>query len=86
MNYISDMRKLIGNETLLTVGCGVIIENEGCILLQHRTDEDNWRMTGGVMEIGKTFEQTAKRETFEETGLEVDELTLFGIYSGRVVL
>ncbi len=83
MNYISDMRKLIGNETLLTVGCGVIIEKEGCILLQHRTDEDNWCIPGGVMEIGETFEQTAKRETFEETGLEVNELTLFGIYSGE---
>ena len=35
------------------------------------------------MEVGETFEQTAKRETFEETGLEVDELTLFGIYSGE---
>ena len=83
MNYISDMRKLIGNETLFTVGCGVIIEKEGCILLQHRTDEDNWCIPGGVMEIGETFEQTAKRETFEETGLEVDDLTLFGIYSGE---
>ena len=64
MNYISDMRRLIGNETLLTVGCGVIIEKEGCILLQHRTDEDNWCIPGGVMEIGESFEQTAKRESF----------------------
>ncbi|MFC5603182.1 NUDIX hydrolase [Sporosarcina koreensis] len=83
MNYIKDMRKLIGHETLFTVGCGVIIENEGCILLQHRTDEDNWCIPGGVMEIGETFEQTAKRETYEETGLNVSELKLFGMYSGE---
>lgn len=83
MNYISDMRKLIGHETLFTVGCGVIIEKDGCILLQHRTDEDNWCIPGGVMEIGETFEQTARREVFEETGLEVNELKLFGIYSGE---
>ncbi|MGN7386702.1 hypothetical protein [Sporosarcina sp. SAFN-015] len=49
MNYIQDMRKLIGHETLFTVGCGVIIEKEGRILLQHRTDEDNWCIPGGVM-------------------------------------
>lgn len=83
MNYIQDMRKLIGHETLFTMGCGVIIEKEGRILLQHRTDEDNWCIPGGVMEIGETFEQTAKRETYEETGLDVGELKLFGMYSGE---
>ncbi|MGG0668291.1 NUDIX hydrolase [Sporosarcina koreensis] len=83
MNYIQDMRKLIGHDTLFTVGCGIIIENDGCILLQHRTDEDNWCIPGGVMEIGETFEQTAKRETYEETGLYVGELRLFGMYSGE---
>ncbi|WP_311224460.1 NUDIX domain-containing protein [Bacillus sp. AG4(2022)] len=83
MDYIKTIRKWIGHETLFTVGCGVIIENEGKILLQHRTDEDNWCIPGGVMELGETFEKTAKRETFEETGLEVQELELFGIYSGE---
>ena len=31
----------------------------------------------------ESFEQTAIRETFEETGLEIDDLKLFGIYSGE---
>ncbi|KKI92964.1 NUDIX hydrolase [Bacillus sp. SA1-12] len=77
------MRKYIGQETLLTVGCGVIIEDNGMILLQHRTDEDNWCIPGGMMEIGETFEETAKREVFEETGLTVSHLELFEIYSGE---
>ena len=76
------MRKLIGHETLLTVGCGILLEKEECILLQHRTDEDNWCIPGGVMELGETFEQTATRETYEETGLQINSLDLFGIYSG----
>lgn len=83
MNYIAEMRKYIGHETLLTVGCGIIIEDNGRILLQHRTDEDNWCVPGGLMEIGETFEEAAKRETFEETGLRVTDLELFGIYSGE---
>ncbi len=82
MNYITDMRKLIGQETLFTVGCGVLIEQQGKILLQHRTDEDNWCIPGGVMELGETFEEAAIRETYEETGLRVKNLSLFGIYSG----
>jgi ADP-ribose pyrophosphatase YjhB (NUDIX family) len=68
---------------LITVGCGVIIEKNEKILLQHRTDEDNWCVPGGVMEIGETFEETAKREVLEETGLQVKEIQLFGIYSGE---
>lgn len=83
MDYIRTMRKLIGNETLQTVGCGVIITNEEQILLQHRTDEDSWCIPGGVMEMGETFEETAIRETNEETGLRVKGLQLFGLYSGE---
>ncbi|MRG85091.1 NUDIX hydrolase [Salinibacillus xinjiangensis] len=83
MNYIKNMRKLIGQQTLFTIGCGIIIEEDEKILLQHRADEDNWCIPGGVMEIGEHFEETAKRETFEETGLDVGNLELFGIYSGE---
>jgi ADP-ribose pyrophosphatase YjhB (NUDIX family) len=83
MNYIKEMRKYFGHETLLTVGCGIILEDNGQMLLQHRTDEDNWCIPGGLMEMGETFEETAKRESFEETGLKVNDLELFGIYSGE---
>jgi ADP-ribose pyrophosphatase YjhB (NUDIX family) len=83
MDYIKTMRGLIGSEPLLTVGCGVIITKEDKILLQHRMDEDNWCIPGGVMEIGETFEETAIRETLEETGLVVKNLQLFGLYSGE---
>lgn len=48
MNYIKEMRRYIGHETLLTVGCGIIIEENDQILLQHRRDEDNWCIPGGL--------------------------------------
>lgn len=83
MDYIKDMRKLIGHSTLFTVGCGVIVERNNRILLQHRTDGDNWGLPGGIMEIGETFEETARREVKEETGLDVNNLELFGLYSGE---
>jgi ADP-ribose pyrophosphatase YjhB (NUDIX family) len=76
------MRQLIGNETLLTVGCGIIIEQNNQILLQHRTDADVWGIPGGVIEMGERVEDAARRETFEETGLSAGNLELFGIYSG----
>jgi len=83
MNYIQTIRKLIGNEVLMTVGCGIIIEQGNQILLQHRKDRDVWGIPGGVMEPGETFLETAVRETFEETGLIVEQLKLFGLYSGE---
>jgi 8-oxo-dGTP pyrophosphatase MutT (NUDIX family) len=34
------------------------------------------------MELGESVQDTARREVYEETGLLLDELELFGIYSG----
>jgi ADP-ribose pyrophosphatase YjhB (NUDIX family) len=83
-DYIKTMRELIGNETLLTVGCGAIIEdNLGRILLQRRIDYDILGIPGGILEIGETFEETVKREVFEETSLTINQVKLFGIYSGE---
>ncbi len=43
MNYIADMRKYVGHELVMTVGCGVLIENEnGELLLQRRSDTGQW--------------------------------------------
>lgn len=82
-NYIKSMRSLIGNQTLLTVGCGAIIEdNHGGILLQHRAGSNLLGIPGGLMELGEYFEQTVIREVWEETNLHISNLGLFGIYSG----
>ncbi|MGG4489836.1 NUDIX hydrolase [Metabacillus idriensis] len=82
-DYVKTMRKFIGQETLLTVGCGAIIEDEqGRILLQQRTDYGIWGIPGGLLELGETFEEAVLREVLEETGLSLNKLELFGIYSG----
>lgn len=83
-NYITEMRKDVGHAPLMVISCGVIIENDkGEILLQKRRDNGFWAIIGGSMEIGEKFIETVKREAFEEAGIEIKELTLFGIYSGE---
>ena len=83
-NYIAEMRKDVGHAPLMVTSCGVIIENEkGEILLQKRRDNGCWALLGGSMEIGEKFMEVAKREVYEEAGIEIGELTLFGIYSGE---
>lgn len=78
------MRALIGNETLLTIGCGAIIEDgQERILLLKRKDYEEWGIPGGILELGETFEKTVKREVFEETKLHLQTISLFGIYAGK---
>jgi mutator protein MutT len=85
-NYIKDLRKWIGHRPILMCGAGVLIINDkNQVLLQHRTDNDAWGIPGGALELGETIEETAKREVFEETGLTVHNLRLFGVYSGEAL-
>ena len=83
-DYIKEMRKDVGHAPLMVTSCGVIIENEkGEILLQKRRDNGCWAILGGSMEIGEKFTEVVKREVYEEAGIEIGELELFGIYSGE---
>lgn len=84
MDYIKSIREHIGHDLVMTVGCGVLIEDEeGRVLLQKRSDTGEWCIPGGGMEPIETFKETAIREVREEVGIEINDLKLFGIYSGE---
>ena len=63
----------------------IIVNNEGKILLQKRTDKDTWGLPGGCQELGESFKDTIIREIKEETNLNVEEkdLELIDIVSGK---
>lgn len=84
MGYIEEMRKLVGHRPLIFVGSVVVVVDEqGRLLLQQRKfPESAWGIPGGLMELGESTEDVARRELFEETRLQVDELTLINVYSG----
>ena len=84
MDYINKLRAYVGNQPLIMVGSTVLVLNtQNQLLMMRRSDSGNWGVPGGAMELGETAEETAKRELFEETGLEVNELTLFDVFSGQ---
>ena len=71
---------------LLQDGAAVIIVNKnGQILLQSRSDNDKWGLPGGCQELGERFEDTIIREVKEETNLDIteDNLELIAIVSGN---
>lgn len=83
MSYVQELRAIVGHRPLILVGAGVLIVNEqGDLLLQRRTDNGLWGIPGGSLEINETTEEAARREVREETGLIVGEMTLFGVFSG----
>ena len=72
MGYIEDIRKLVGHRRLILCGSSVVIRNEkGELLLQQRRHPaGRWAFPGGLMELGESTEDTARREVREETALE----------------
>lgn len=87
MSYVKKLRLLVGHRPLIIAGAAVLIFNEqNCLLLQLRKDNRQWGLIGGSMEIGESLEETARREVFEETGLKLDELNWFGLFSGKELI
>ena len=65
-------------------GAGVLVEMEGGILLIQRGQppfEGWWALPSGYIEADESVEEAAIRECQEETGLDVELLELFGVYS-----
>lgn len=82
-DYMRDLRRVVGTRPIVMGGAGVLLlDADDRVLLQLRADNGCWGITGGAMELGETFEETARREVREETGLVVGDLHLLCLHSG----
>ncbi|MEU9888621.1 NUDIX hydrolase [Sphaerisporangium sp. NPDC051011] len=59
---------------------GVIIDDQGRALLTQRRDNGHWEAPGGVLERDEDIITGLLREVREETGLDVEPVTLTGVY------
>ncbi len=60
------------------------VRDDGRLLLVRRAIEPrlgSWVFPGGFMDVGETAEEAAARETREEANLEVEALSLLGVYT-----
>ncbi|MGG1685225.1 NUDIX hydrolase [Pseudalkalibacillus sp. NRS-1564] len=83
MDYIQHLRSMVGHEKVIMVVAGAMVfDDENRLLLQLRTDSESWGLPGGFMDLNESVQETARREVFEEAGLVLKDMSLFGIYSG----
>jgi 8-oxo-dGTP pyrophosphatase MutT (NUDIX family) len=59
----------------------IVVNDEGEILMIRRTDNDNWAVPGGGVDLGESITDAAVRETQEETGITCEITGLVGIYT-----
>lgn len=75
--------------TSIVPSVNVAVSNDaGELLLIRRSDNDNWALPGGAVDIGESLAQAAVRETREESGIDCEVTGLSGIYTdpGHVML
>lgn len=83
MDYLTSLRQYVGHAPLLMVGAAaLIVDDQNRLLLLKRADSGCWGPPGGAVELGEAVEMAARREVREETGLELGDLSLFGVFSG----
>lgn len=83
MEYIRKLREYVGHETIIMpCACLLIEDDKGNLLLQRRADDNTWGLHGGAIEVDEAVEDALRREVREELNIELDEISLFHIYSG----
>lgn len=80
MDYIHSLRKEIGSRKIILNCAGAVIEQDGKILVQRRSDNGLWGLIGGLLELNETYTEAMIREVREETGLTVEPESFLGIF------
>lgn len=66
---------------LLTVDVIVDMGAGQFLLIERKNPPEGWALPGGFVDVGETIEEAALREVREETGLDVELVRQFHVYS-----
>lgn len=80
IDYLDDPNAPKPNSLVPSVNA-VVVNDAGEFLLIQRTDNGNWSLPGGAMDLGESIGDAAKRETLEETGVQCELTKIIGIYT-----
>jgi ADP-ribose pyrophosphatase YjhB (NUDIX family) len=80
IDYIDDPDAPTANSVVPSV-VAIVQDDQGRILLIHKTDNDLWALPGGGHEIGESIADTVVREVTEENGYDVEVTNITGTYT-----
>jgi 8-oxo-dGTP pyrophosphatase MutT (NUDIX family) len=80
IDYYDDPQAPKANSLVPSVNV-VVVNDDGEILLIRRSDNGNWAVPGGGIDLGESVMQAAVRETRGETGIDCEVTGIVGIYS-----
>ncbi|MGW7033482.1 NUDIX hydrolase [Streptomyces xanthophaeus] len=80
IDYFRDPNAPAANSVVPSV-TAVVRDEQGNILLIHKTDNNLWALPGGGHDAGESIAQTVVREVEEETGIAVVVEDIIGLYT-----
>ncbi len=82
-NYVQSIRKFIGTTHIFVPGVrAILVNHQGEILLQKRTDSLSWGLPAGSVELDETVMEAVHREVKEETGLDIVTVEPISLHCG----
>ncbi|MGK4584511.1 NUDIX hydrolase [Kitasatospora sp. HPMI-4] len=70
--FLAELRSFVGTRPLwLSAVTAVIVDEQGRLLLNRRSDNGRWALIGGILDPGEEPADGMVRECLEETGLTV---------------
>lgn len=80
VDYFDDPNAPKANSIVPSV-TAIVTDEQGRLLLVHKTDNNLWALPGGGVDFGESVAQAAVREVKEETGIDVEVTGLVGLYT-----
>ncbi|MFI5986376.1 NUDIX hydrolase [Streptomyces sp. NPDC051555] len=80
IDYFRDPNAPAANSVVPSV-TAIVVNEEGNLLLIHKTDNGLWALPGGGHDAGESVTQTVAREVDEETGITVVVEDIVGLYT-----
>lgn len=80
IDYIDDPNAPKINSVVPSV-VAIIQDNQDRLLLIHKTDNGKWALPGGGHDPGESVTDTVIREVKEETGYDIEVITITGTYT-----
>jgi 8-oxo-dGTP pyrophosphatase MutT (NUDIX family) len=80
IDYYDDPRAPAANSLVPSVNV-IVVNDRDEVLMIRRSDNGNWAVPGGAVDLGESVPQAGIRETLEETGITCEITGMSGLYT-----